>query len=159
MEIQSPPSSLPTQTNLDMKLIFETLQNGVQKRIKKKQIEILKKIEIKSNLNQNKLRLLQENQNKEIHSIFQNFSLQQKSNQDQKSQLKYQLIKRKLKLKKLLNNFQINLKNQIQFTLQENNNQFHQINKLHQDEIEVIQSALGSDRIKEVLSTSKSFPQ
>lgn len=152
MEPQSPPSSLPTQTNLDMKMIFETLQNGVQKRIKKKQIEILKQIEIKSNSNQIKLNSLQSNQNKEIQSIINKFTTQQKLNHDQKSKLEYQLIKRKLKLNKLFNNFQINLKNQIQITIHENHDQSHQIIKLHQDEVQVIQNSLGSDRMKEVLS-------
>lgn len=152
MEPQSPPSSLPTQTNLDMKMIFETLQNGVQKRIKKKQIEILKQIEIKSNSNQIKLNSLQSNQNKEIQSIINKFTTQQKLNHDQKSKLEYQLIKRKLKLNKLFNNFQINLKNQIQITIHENHDQSHQIIKLHHDEVQVIQNSLGSDRMKEVLS-------
>ncbi|KAH9824205.1 hypothetical protein DFH28DRAFT_237961 [Melampsora americana] len=152
MELQSPPSSLPTQNNLDMKIIFESLQNGVQKRLKKKQIEVLKQIEIKSNLNQTRLNSLQVQQKKEIQSIFEKFSIQQKSNHDQRSQLEYQLIKRKLKVKKLLNHFQINLKHQIQLTIQQDKDQLRRIHKLHHDEVTAIQNALGSVRIKQVLS-------
>ncbi|KAG0141327.1 hypothetical protein CROQUDRAFT_663999 [Cronartium quercuum f. sp. fusiforme G11] len=125
-----------------MKVVLETLQDGVHKRVKKKQTDVLKKMETHSKLTQTRLERMYKEHEQEIQEAFRAFLDDEKTRARSIGRVEYGLAQQNVELKKIVKSFFQTTKQEVETTDKQFECIIHQIDRLQEHEAGMSHHAL-----------------